>query len=158
MSKKVKVFLRGGASPCGGKKRRILSFCLVRPCPAVSAWCETSQELPLDVEVKALVLQAPDVACQPGSDPFVGVSEVVSVVVVLVRFPNPLALGSGLGLQYPYRQVIFLSALPAWKNVNQIWTLDNGVLIGFVIISGWLMPNHKVFHSLVTSPVRYAKF
>ena len=71
------------------------------------------QELPLDVEVEALVFQAPDVACQPGSDPFVGVSEVVSVVVVLVRFPNPLALGSGLGLQYPYRQVIFLSALPA---------------------------------------------
>ena len=43
------------------------------------------QELPLDVEVEALVFQAPDVACQPGSDPFVGVSEVVSVVVVLVR-------------------------------------------------------------------------
>ena len=42
---------------------------------------------------------------------------------MLVRFPNPLALGSGLGLQYPYRRVFFLSALPAQKNVNQIWTM-----------------------------------
>ena len=40
------------------------------------------QELPLDVVVEALVLQAPNVACQPGSDPFVGMPEVVSVVVV----------------------------------------------------------------------------
>ena len=40
------------------------------------------QELPLDVVVEALVLQAPNVACQPGSDPFAGVPEVVSVVVV----------------------------------------------------------------------------
>ena len=31
----------------------------------------------------------------------------------LVRFPNPLALGSGLGLHYPYRRGIFLSPLPA---------------------------------------------
>ena len=29
--------------------------------------------------------------------------------------------------------------------------MDNGVLIGFVNISGRLMPNHKFFHSLVTA-------
>ena len=68
---------------------------------------------------------------------------------MLVRFPNPLALGSGLGLQYPYRRVFFLSALPAQKKCKS--DMGNGVLIGFVNISAKLMPNHKFFYSLVTA-------
>ena len=74
--------------------------------------------------------------------------DLVSSPFWVVRFPNPLALGSGLGLQYPYRRVFFLSALPAQKKCKS--DMGNGVLIGFVNISGRLMPNHKFFHSLVT--------
>ena len=58
----------------------------------------------------------------------------------IVRFPNPLALGNGLAGNFSFRP----SSTKKCKS-----DIDNGVLIGFVIISGRLMPNHKFFHSLV---------
>ena len=67
----------------------------------------------------------------------------------LVRFPNPLALGSGLGLQYPYRRVFFLSALPAQKNVNQIWAM--GCLLDSSTSQLSSCPITSFFYSLVTA-------
>ena len=49
--------------------------------------------------------------------------------VYLVRFPNPLAFGSGLGLQTPYRRGIFLSTPLAENFSGKVWFI--GCLLDF---------------------------
>ena len=101
--KKVKVLLRGGASACGGKTRRIPSSCWARPCPAVSAWCKTSQS---GKACKSLSLPCrcspwPGTAtwCCSWSPGLSGSKRSQPAWFWLVRFPNPLhgSWGTWLG-------------------------------------------------------------
>ena len=68
---------------------------------------------------------------------------------VVVRFSDSLALGSESGFQYPYRRGFFLSALPAQKNVNQIWAM--GCLLDSSTSQLSSCPITSFFYSLVTA-------
>ena len=65
------------------------------------------------------------------------------------QVPQPTCSWKWVGAPVPLQAGIFSFRPSSTKKCKS--DMDNGVLIGFVNISGRLMPNHKFFHSLVTA-------